>query len=341
MVTFRRVWTVGGATVLVVACASNSGTPSGESSGDAAAESTGQVGQTGHTSASSALASSSATSNKTNASSSATVSSPSVSDTATSSSTRTSTSSSTSSSSTSKGPCVPPTTGTAGFTTRFWDCCKPSCGWNGVGLGNVPNGQTPLAACSVSDQKLTSFTTPNACPSGSAYACSDLSPFVDPNDPNTSYAFAAFNGGNCGDCYDLVFTGQSNSVSSDPGSQAICGEHLIVQVVNIGGIQANQFDIMVPGGGVGANNACATEWGTSNLGAQFGGFLGQCQSQSSYGAVESCTKNFCSTVFTQASQSNFLAGCNWQVDWLKAANNPKMMYQKVTCPAALTALTGF
>ncbi|MCL2450876.1 MAG: hypothetical protein FWD17_18180 [Polyangiaceae bacterium] len=245
---------------------------------------------------------------------------------------------SSSSHSTSNGPCVPPTSGTSGFTTRFWDCCKPSCGWNGTGLGNVPTGKTPLAACDVNNQKLSSYSTANACPSGSAYACSTLSPFVDPNDPNTSYAFAAFNGGNCGDCYDLEFTGQSNSVSSDPGSQAICGKHLIVQVVNIGGIQANQFDIMTPGGGVGANNACATEWGTSNLGMQYGGFLGQCQSMSSYSAVESCTKNFCSTVFSASSP--FLAGCNWQVDWLAAANNPQMMYQKVTCPSQLSSITG-
>jgi hypothetical protein len=46
----------------------------------------------------------------------------------------------------------------------------------------------------------------------------------------------------------------------------------------------------------------------------------------------------CSTVFSQSSPS--LAGCNWQVDLLKAANNPKMMYKKVTCPSALTAWHG-
>jgi hypothetical protein len=96
---------------------------------------------------------------------------------------------------------------------------------------------------------------------------------------------------------------------------------------------------MMPGGGVGMNNACTTEWGTSNLGAQYGGFLSQCESSAgNYPAVESCTKTMCSTVFSASSP--FLAGCNWQVDWLKAANNPNMMYTKVTCPSALTSITG-
>jgi hypothetical protein len=121
----------------------------------------------------------------------------------------------------------------------------------------------------------------------------------------------------------------------------LCGKTLTVQVVNIGGIQANQFDLMIPGGGVGANaNACPTEWGTSNLGDTNGGFLLTCQNQNpgNYSSQETCTKNFCSTVF--GSKANFLAGCNWQVDWFGAANNPKMMYQKVSCPSAITAKSG-
>jgi hypothetical protein len=233
--------------------------------------------------------------------------------------------------------CTPPTTGTAGFTTRFWDCCKPSCGWTGNTGGN-----TPVASCNAQDQKLSGYTQASACNSGgSAYACSDLSPWS--VDDNTAYAFAAYNGGSCGDCYQLTFTGQSNSTGNDPGSKSLCGKSLIVQVVNIGGIQANQFDIMIPGGGVGANpNACPTEWGTSNIGDTNGGFLLTCQNQNAgnYSAEETCTKNFCSTVFSQSDQAGFLAGCNWQVDWFAIANNPKMMYTKVSCPSAITSKSG-
>ena len=186
-----------------------------------------------------------------------------------------------------------------------------------------------------------SYGTTSACPtpsSSTAYACSDLSPWA--VDDNTAYGFAAFNGGNCGDCYQLTFTGKSSATGNDPGSQALCGKTLTVQVVNIGNIQANQFDIMIPGGGVGVNpNACPYEWGNTNLGDTNGGFLLTCQNQNNnnYAGVESCTKNFCSTVFNKSNQSGFLAGCNWQVDWFAAANNPEMMYQKVTCPSAITA----
>jgi hypothetical protein len=158
-----------------------------------------------------------------------------------------------------------------------------------------------------------------------------------------AYGYAAFNGGSCGQCYELKFTGQSNSVANEPGSAALCGKSMIVQVINIGNIAAGQFDIMIPGGGVGDFNACSTQWGvsTSALGEKYGGLQLTCQKQSNdYATRKTCTSNACSTLFTNSSQSGLLAGCKWSVDWLQAADNPKVVYQSVACPSAIISKSG-
>jgi hypothetical protein len=182
--------------------------------------------------------------------------------------------------------------------------------------------------------------TQSACSGGSAFACYDFSPFQ--VDAYTSYGFAAFNSGTCGDCYELDFQGTSNSQGgNDPGSKQLCGKKMIVMVVNIGSIGANQFDIMIPGGGVGNFNACSNEWGVSNsqLGAQYGGIMSTCQSQSpNYATYSACTKAACQSLFSSSSESELLAGCNWFTGWFGNADNPNFLYHKVTCPSQLTTL---
>jgi Glycosyl hydrolase family 45 len=216
--------------------------------------------------------------------------------------------------------CVPPQGGTAGFTTRFWDCCKPSCAWP----GNVQSG-SPVTSCNQQNQSLgSSFSVDSSCNGGGAFACYDLSPTVVSD--TLAYGYAAFNSGACGQCYQLQFTGQSNSVPNDPGSAALCGKTMIVQVVNIGSIGSNQFDIMIPGGGLGLNTtACPTQWGVSAsaLGDTNGGFLLSCERQSSDNATQkACTMSSCAQVFTGSDKATLLAGCNWQAGWFEAANNP-------------------
>lgn len=160
-------------------------------------------------------------------------------------------------------------------------------------------------------------------------------------DATTSYGFAAFNSGTCGDCYELDFDGTSNSQgTNDPGSKQLCGKKMIVQVVNIGSITQNQFDIMIPGGGVGALDACMTEWSASSslLGAQYGGIMSTCQQQSSnYATYSACTVNGCNALFANSSEAELLAGCQWFTGWFGNADNPNFKYTKVTCPAALSA----
>jgi hypothetical protein len=144
---------------------------------------------------------------------------------------------------------------------------------------------------------------------------------------NLSYGYAAHNGGNCGKCYQLDFTGSGDNT----GAQTLAGKIMIVQVVNTGGIAANQFDLLIPGGGVGANNACTgsgKQWGDVSGGSTYGGFLTTC------GYNMSCITSMCTAAF--GSNSGLMAGCNWFVGWFAAASNPSVKYAEVTCPAELT-----
>jgi hypothetical protein len=96
--------------------------------------------------------------------------------------------------------------------------------------------------------------------------CSDQSPWVVSDD--LAYGFAAVSTGlsesdTCCSCYQLTFT-----------STSIAGKKMIVQATNTGGdVGEGQFDLAIPGGGVGLFNACSAQWGApaSGWGAQYGG----------------------------------------------------------------------
>jgi hypothetical protein len=225
--------------------------------------------------------------------------------------------------------CVPPTSGSDGFTTRFWDCCKPSCSWN-----------SPVRACTSVSNPIGDRNVQSACTGGSAHACYNFAPWAITD--QLAYGFAAHNDVACGQCFELSFTGESNSRPNDPGSASVCGKKLVVQVVNTGGIAQTQFDIMVPGGGVGDFDACSSQWTTSNLGERYGGFLLACQKKSDdYDTYKTCARQWCSSVFAGGDKSDLLAGCNWLVDWLAVADNPKVKYRPVDCPQEIRARSGF
>jgi hypothetical protein len=235
------------------------------------------------------------------------------------------------------GPTVPPLTGGCdGFATRYWDCCKPHCGWS----GNVSSG--PLASCDASDNSLGgNFDVGSSCSGGSAYLCHSQTPWALSN--RLSYGFAAVSaraGSDiCGKCYQLDFTGGSRS-GSDPGSAALSGKSMIVQAINIGGdVGSGQIDIAIPGGGVGAFNACSDQWDvpSSQLGATYGGFLTTCKQggASDLSAIKSCVMQRCTSVLEQRGLSELFAACRWFVDWFEAADNPTLRYAEVACPSEL------
>jgi len=231
--------------------------------------------------------------------------------------------------------CTPPTGGSQGYTTRFWDCCKPSCAWS-----QNAGGKSPARTCNKQNQTVGAGDQ-SACSGGDAHACWDMAPWAESD--TKAYAYAAFNGGGCGTCYELKFTGQSNSNNNDPGAKALCGKTLVVQVINIGNITQGQFDLMIPGGGVGDFNACSNQWGVSGsaLGERYGGVMLTCQKQNNeLEARKACTLDGCSKLFSSSNLSLLHAGCDWTVNWLNTADNPKVVYSQVACPNELTSKSG-
>jgi hypothetical protein len=234
------------------------------------------------------------------------------------------------SSGTSGGNVAPPPNingGSQAWASRYWDCCKPACGWS----GNVRAG-SPMTACDQQNQDLSSYDTKNACESGgSAYMCWDGAPFQVGD--NLSYGFVAASGPNyvCGRCFHLEFNGSGHS-GNNAGATALNGKHMIVQVINNGGVAQDQFDLLIPGGGVGELNACNMQWGNADLGARFGGFLAGCNGD------QSCVRDKCNTIF--ADKPDLMAGCEWFLGWYQAADNPNLTYEQIACPAALTQRSG-
>ncbi|OBT86104.1 hypothetical protein VE02_05406 [Pseudogymnoascus sp. 03VT05] len=97
-----------------------------------------------------------------------------------------------------------PTSGPA-ITDRYWDCCKPSCGWKGKASFN-----TPVFSCDANNTHLTDFEAGTGCNGGNEFLCADQSPWA-VND-TFSYGFAGVScpvyveDAWCGACYHLDFT---------------------------------------------------------------------------------------------------------------------------------------
>jgi Glycosyl hydrolase family 45 len=214
------------------------------------------------------------------------------------------------------GPTLPPVTGGKdGWASRYWDCCKPACGWSSTTCGK--NGTSSDGGDS-------------ACSGGSAFMCYDFTPWAVSD--TLSYGFVAAAGSNysCGKCFQFTFNGGGAA-----NSASLNGKSMVVQVLNTGGdVAESQFDLLVPGGGVGQFNACSNQWSTStaDLGAQYGGFATTC------GNDKTCIKNKCTTVF--AGKPDLQAGCDWYLNWFGGADNPKFSYKEIACPAAITAKSG-
>ena len=72
-----------------------------------------------------------------------------------------------------------------GRTTRYWDCCKGSCGWSGKASVNQP-----IQSCDKNDNPLSNMGAKNGCENGGqAYMCSNQSPWA--VDDQLAYGFAA------------------------------------------------------------------------------------------------------------------------------------------------------
>jgi hypothetical protein len=231
-----------------------------------------------------------------------------------------------------------------GYATRYWDCCKAHCGWE----GNVNPGTDALASCDKADMSHGGdYNVASACDApnpDSAYTCYSNAPWAVSD--TLAYGFAAVpaQGDICGRCYQLDFDGTGHYNAQDPGSVALGTKRMIVQATNIGyDVGGGQFDILTPGGGVGLFDACSYQWGveTSELGATYGGFMTYCQEQGGdHETIKACVLSRCAAVFDDPGLAELAAGCEWYVNWYEAADNPNLRYQEVACPSALVDISG-
>lgn len=195
-----------------------------------------------------------------------------------------------------------------GVTTRYWDCCKPSCGW----WGKAPVTE-PVLSCNVHGNAV-SYPTPSGCESrGWAYTCPDQRPFI--VSKNMTYGFAAVNLKNmterdwCCKCYRLRFQ-----------HPMLTGKEMIVQITNTGwDLHANHFDIAIPGGGEGIFQGCTKQYLNYSGGNRYGGVS----------SAHECRR----------LPKHLVQSCLWRFEWFMNADNPKVLFKEEVCPKILTNIT--
>lgn len=193
-----------------------------------------------------------------------------------------------------------------GKTTRYWDCCKPSCSWN-----EKANVSRPVQICQ-KDNTIISYRQQNlksGCDGGVAFACANQLPFIVNQTLSFGFAAAYIKGkteaDNCCACYELIFT-----------STPVVGKKMIVQITNTGAdLDYNHFDIAVPGGGQGIFQGCFTQYYNFYAGNRYGGI-------------------------SNITECNLLpkplqVGCRWRFTWFKNADNPSIVFKNVVCPKYL------
>ena len=220
----------------------------------------------------------------------------------------------------------------SGFASRYWDCCKPHCSRPEHAHGNYSKQCTNKGTTTSTD-----WGAQSICSGGSMMTCTSQIPIV--IDDSLAYAFAAVpaaDGGSCGKCFALEFTGKGKYETKKSHTN-LKGKILVVMATNVGSdVQQGQFDVMIPGGGVGLFNGCAS-MGWGNMGEQYGGLLSTCEKQYVNNItkrkeclIESCGKTF-------SSDAKAKEGCLFLANWMLAAGNPMHTYKEVECPAELKA----
>ncbi|XP_060521370.1 endoglucanase-like [Cylas formicarius] len=202
-------------------------------------------------------------------------------------------------------------------TTRYWDCCKPTCSW----VANIQNKKSPVDTCGIDGVTIIDKETQSGCGDGAGYVCNDAQPWA----LNDSFAFGFIAGtfenapmNMCCECLLLKF---------QPGGwgQDLTGKQMVVQIINTGDTssttgQVNEFDVHIPGGGVGYfTEGCKKQWNAPETG--WG---------DQYGGVEE--ESGCYDLPQQLQP-----GCLFRWSWMGGASNPPVNFEQVECPQELIA----
>jgi len=248
--------------------------------------------------------------------------------------------------------------GQKGWGSRYWDCCKPHCSspFNTKHLcANCDSSGFDEVPCYVKEGNEWSTwdkATESSCQGGIAYACYRHVPFAVCE--NLAYGYAAVPGSGesdlCGKCFQLDFDGGSSNNDVKAAHRMMKGKTMIVVASNIGhDVSGGQFDIMIPGGGLGAfRDGCKKQWGVDVddqelVGNNLGGLISVCQSKHGWDAdlevLKECVRGKCDNLFGKDPALHDLwEGCTWFVDWMHAVDNPTFSYKEVPCPAELVEM---
>jgi hypothetical protein len=187
-------------------------------------------------------------------------------------------------------------------------------------------------------------------PKGShAHTCFDMSPHA-VND-TLAYAFAATLETTlpCGKCARLQVNDEwPYDAKPRVTHRALKGKTLIVMANNTGTVGENHFDIMFPGGGLGAFDCFSEQIGMQPnanngndgpLGHRNGGLLSKCayaplSDRFTLEQWQECLRAECHKTFDSKNKI-LLDGCLWSADWFMAADNPSVDWIETPCPQYL------
>jgi hypothetical protein len=187
-------------------------------------------------------------------------------------------------------------------------------------------------------------------PVSPAYTCWDMAPHIINDTLAYAYAATPCNDNLCGKCFMLQFDGGDHFEPDRPRAthRELKGKTLIVMSSNVGcDVEPGQFDILIPGGGLGAFDAFSTQIGVAagDLGKNPGGLLSSCIAESgdywanaTVESLQNCVREKCHDVFgnkAKQKSTDLLNGCLFMADWYMAADNPTLVYKETTCPQYL------
>lgn len=208
-----------------------------------------------------------------------------------------------------------------GWGSRYWDCCMPHCAWG-------KNTSNPTKVCNV-NMEVVDESIGSVCDKGNGGVCDTQAPWA--VNSQFAFAFAAVPpkyGGACGKCFLLTFDGGRHNADPDENTKSLSGKKMVIMVSNIGGdVDDGQFDIMIPGGGVGLFNGCEAMLGVTDMGKQYGGFISDCKHDANC-IIEKC-KAF-------SKYPKIQAGCEFSATWMNGASNPTFKFEELeSCPSEI------